>query len=270
MKQLTGWQDFVCKPELLPSFVTPASVSSMMFIGKSLNHIRAQSSVDSGLRGLDQLSSKLQELSSLKFPLDSTAFSRTIKVIRTSLSENTLQKILPLGRVVETLQLLRDFFLLGRGEFAMALTQEADERVRNRWRRADNLAYEKGDALKNLVVKDGEIAAVLGRTWAVLASMQGQHSDEDEQLELARDLLRLHLAKSNPSTPLNLAPGLGPDSTELRAALDFQSLLFSVPTSLSMHLPPPLDMVFLTFGPPALLLHQLLPALHAPGSHQTH
>jgi hypothetical protein len=216
----------------------------MLFIGKSLNHVRVRSTIDSGLQGLDHLSSKLQELSSLTFPLDSASFSRAVTSIRLSLSERTLQKILPLSKVVETLQLLRAFFLLGRGEFAMALTHEADERIRNRWRRADNLAYEKGgDGLKNVTVKDGEVAAVLGRTWSALASMQGQHGDEDEQLELARDLLRLYITKPNSKPPLPPGPGLSREAADLLHSSPFSDLLFSTPTKLSIQLPSPLDMV---------------------------
>jgi hypothetical protein len=227
-------QEFRCDSSALPSFVTPATASSMLFIGKSLNHVQVRSAVDSGLRGLDRVASKLQELASLTFPLDSASFARTVRSIRLSLSESTLQKVLPLGKVVETLQLLRDFFLLGRGEFAMALTHEADDKIRGRWRRAGNLAYEKGgDSLRNVTVKDGEVAAVLGRTWTVLASLQGQHAEEDEQLDLARDIISLHLSNSKAAPPLTPAP-----------ALPFHSLLFSVPASLSIQLPPPLDMVF--------------------------
>ncbi|CAM1503084.1 Fc.00g078600.m01.CDS01 [Cosmosporella sp. VM-42] len=236
-------EEYICDSDLLPSFVTPATASSMLFIGKSLNHVRVKSSVDSGLRGLDHLSSKLQELSSLTFPIKNSSFSRAITSIRLSLSENTLQKLLPLAKVVEMLQLLRDFFLLGRGEFAMALTHEADEKIRNRWRRADNLAYEKGDSLRNVVVKEGEVAAVLARTWAVLASMQGQHAEEDDQLELARDLLRLNLTKSKSTTPVGAGSGLSPDTAAILAASPFRNLLFSVPALLSCQIPPPLDMV---------------------------
>jgi hypothetical protein len=238
------FQSFKCVLALLPSFVIPRTASSMLFIGKSLNHVRVRSTIDSGLKGLDHLSSKLQELSSLTFPLDSASFSRTITSIRLSLSERTLQKILPLSKVVEALQLLRAFFLLGRGEFAMALTHEADERIRNRWRRADNLAYEKGgDGLKNVTVKDGEVAAVLGRTWSTLASMQGQHGDEDEQLELARDLLRLYITKPNSTPPLPPGPGLSREAADLLHSSPFSDLLFSTPTKLTIQLPSPLDMV---------------------------
>lgn len=235
-----GEEEFTVISGLLPSFVTTGTASSMLFIGKSLNHARVRSAIDSGLRGLDHLSSNLRELSGLEFPLDSAAFSRTITKIRLSLSENMLQHILPLSKVVEMLQLLREFFLLGRGEFAMALTNEADERIHSRWKRADNLAYEKGDPLKNVTIKDGEVAAALSRTWSALGAMQGEHAEQDEQLELARDLLRLHLVKS---TPPMADAGLAAQDFKVIASSPFRDLLFSVPVLLSIQLPSPLDMV---------------------------
>jgi hypothetical protein len=216
----------------------------MVFVGKSLNHIRViNDKTDSSSGGLAHVAAKLHELTSLTFPLESAAFSKAIKAIRISLSQNTLQKMLPLARVSEILQLLRDFFLLGRGEFAMALTHEADEKIRNRWRRAGNLAYEKDLGIKNITVKDGEVAAVLNRTWAVLVSMQGQHADEDDQLELARSLIQLHLTRSRPPAALVTGRGLDVEAANVLAMSPFRNMLFSVPAMLSIDLPSPLDMV---------------------------
>lgn len=208
----------------------------MLFIGRSLNHIRAKGSLDGGMQGMDHLSSQLKGLSQLNYPLDSATFSRTITGIRLFLSQNTLQKLLPLSKVLEMLQLLRDFFLLGRGEFAMSLTQQADEKIRSRWRRADNLAHEKRDGLGSVVIKEGEVIAVLTRTWAAMGSMQGQQAEEDEGLELARGLLNLTLVKSKPKTPVKLS-----SSTRL-ATTPFCNLMFSVPVILSLRLPSPLDL----------------------------
>lgn len=185
---------------------------------------------------MDHLSSQLRELSQLTYPLDSATFSRTITSIRLFLSRNTLQKLLPLSKVVEMLQLLRDFFLLGRGQFAMALTQQADDKIRSRWRRADNLAHEKRDGLSNVVIKEGEVIAVLTRTWAAMGSMQGQQADEDEGLELARDLLKLNMVKTSPMAPMKLSPAVQ------IAPTPFRNLMFAVPVVLSLRVPSPLDL----------------------------
>lgn len=238
-----GEEEYICVSALLPSFVTPATAASMLFIGRSLNRIRPRSLGDSQLQGAGHLSSQLKELSKLTYPLDSGAFSATITNIRRFLSRTTLQKLLPFSKVMEILQLLRDFFLLGRGEFAMALTQQADEKIRSRWRRAENLAYEKRDGLATVVLKEGEVSAVLARTWAALGSMLGQHAEEDEGVELARDLLRLTLSKtsksSTPATPLTAAAEgvLTPI-----ASTPFHNLLFSVPVIMTFQIPAPLDL----------------------------
>lgn len=118
----------------------------------------------------------------------------------------------------------------------MALTQQADEKIRSRWRRADNLAHEKRDGLSQVIIKEGEVIAVLARTWAAMGSMQGQQTEEDEGLELARDLLRLGLVKSATKTPSKLG------SNVQIAATPFHNLMFSVPVTLSLRVPSPLDL----------------------------
>jgi hypothetical protein len=233
-------EEYISVHGLLPGFVSASTAGSMLFIGQSLNRIRSRSLGDpGGLHGTGHLSSQLRELSKLEYPLDSASFGATITHIRQYLSRTTLRKLLPLSRVMEVLQLLRDFFLLGRGEFAMALIQQADERIRSRWRRAENLAYEtkKRDGLGTVVLKEGEVSAVLARTWAALGSMQGQHADEDPEMELARDLLRLTLGKSLTPSTSGEGTGLGAISPT-----PFHNLLFSVPVTMTLQVPPSVDL----------------------------
>ncbi|TVY52649.1 hypothetical protein LSUE1_G010392, partial [Lachnellula suecica] len=231
--------EYEARPELLPAFVTPATAASLLFIGRSLNHIRVKGVSSAISPELDLLSSHLKELSTLKFPINSANFSRVIASVRLSLSQTTLQKLLPLSKVVEILFLLREFFLLGRGEFAIALISEADEKIRSRWRRSDNLSYEKRDDWGNIVVKEGEVSAVLARTWAEMSLLQGhdEDQDEDELLELARDLVQLTITKSTST------PGKSPGATNSTiAATPFRNLLLSVPVALSLQIPSPLDL----------------------------
>ena len=236
-------QEYLSKPELLPEFVSASTASSLLFIGRSLNHIRVKGVSSAKSPELDLLSSHLQQLSTLKFPINGANFSRVITSIRISLSQTTLQKLLPPAKVVEILSLLREFFLLGRGEFAIALITEADDKIRSRWRRSDNLGYDKRDGLGNIVVKDGEVSAVLARTWAAMGALHGQYEeeqDEDELLELARDLVQLSITKSNSTTPSK-----GHNTTSKIVSTPFKNLLLSVPVSLSLYIPSPLDL-FLT------------------------
>ena len=163
-----------------------------------------------------------------------------IASIRLSLSQTTLQKLLPLQRVVELLSLFREFFLLGRGEFAISLITEADEKIRSRWRQSDNLAYDRREGLGDVVVKEGEVSAVLARTWAAVSSLQGQNeeTDEDEQLELARELVQLVILKGNSSTLKGNSPQKSPLAL---SSTPFENLLLSVPVALTLRIPSPLD-----------------------------
>ncbi|KAG4271655.1 hypothetical protein FPRO06_09623 [Fusarium proliferatum] len=74
-------------------------------------------------------------------------------------------------------------------------------------------------------------------------SENGQHAEEDEQLELARDLLRLNLTKSKATPNFGSGSGLSRDAVSLLSESPFRNLLFSVPSLLSIQIPPPLDMV---------------------------
>lgn len=239
-------QEYESKPSLLPAFVSPNTAASILFIGRSLNHIRSKGIANTDSPELAQISSHLKQLSSLTFPINTASFNRVIGSIRLSLSQTTLQKLLPQSRVVEILTLLREFFLLERGEFAISLINEADEKIRSRWRWADNPAYEKRDGLGNIVVKEGEVTAILARTWAAMSSLQGhgvEDQDDDELLDLARDLVQLLLDKPRPPTPVKSS---GPSATlSMIASTPFSNLLLSIPVSLALHIPSPLDL-FLT------------------------
>lgn len=235
-------QGYVVNTSLVPSFVTPAAASSILFVGVSLDRLRSRRASDwAGMR-IDNLSQEIQQLKTLSFPLKSVALARAVTSIRMTLSRTTLKKLLPISRVFELLQLFRDFFLLGRGEFAMALTQQADEKVRSKWKRTDGLAYEKRDGAHTVIVKEGEVSATLARTMAFVGTMQGEHAEEDEGLELARDLLQLRISKSKTSPAAKSSSDTGNHVCDSLVQTPFRNLLFSVPAVLTMNIPEPLDL----------------------------
>lgn len=254
-----GEDEYIIVAGLLPAFVTPATATSMLFIGQSLNQIRERSSTTTMGGGFNNTAAKLQAIANLPSPLNSASFTGTIRDIRQSLSQDVLEQILPLSEVMSTMQLLREFFLLGRGEFAMALTQEADERIRGRWRRAGHLAHEKqsGGGVQGVTIKSGEVSAVLARAWAAMSSYElqavGNHNGgsveddgndgDDTLLDRARDLLRLQLLKSKPDIPAHTRPLLSDAAAASLASSPFNTLFFSVPVTLAIRLPPAVDMV---------------------------
>ena len=245
---LSSFNEYGIQYSLVPHFVTKATAQSILFIGKALNHIRERQDVltndssKTSAQDLALLPTHLAHLSSLEFPLSPSSFSAAIGAIRLSLSQNALQKLLPMTKAMEILRLLKDFFLLDNGEFAIALITAADERLTSRTRpevSKQNLASD----LASMTVKEGEVSAVLARTWTALASLQSLDPTYDEvvddQLDLASELIRLSIKSLNASS----TPSRGP--TDKLSMASFDDLLLPSSTVLSLRVPSPMDL-FLT------------------------
>lgn len=235
------------KASLVPAFVTRSTANSILFIGRSLNHIREEkrSMVAHGPFSksispeLELLPAHLAHLASLGSPINSSSLSAAISAIRLSLSKNALQKLLPQPRVLAMLRILKDFFLLERGEFAVALISAADERLASRqYRSLDKPLLEEG--LGNVIIKEGEVSAILVRTWTTLSALQGADDDESgESLDLARELLRLTINNKNTTTVDSKGQ---PTSANLEKPT-FDTFLLPTPTLLSLHIPSPLHLI---------------------------
>ncbi|KZF23265.1 hypothetical protein L228DRAFT_282003 [Xylona heveae TC161] len=246
-----GTPIFTISERLRPQFVTPATASSILFIGRSLNHIRIKShssgstiSGNSSSPELVLLPAHLSYLSSLSSPLTASSLSRVIANIRFSLSQNALQHLLPVPKTLEILRLLREFFLLGRGEFAVTLITEADEQLNSRHRQSSRIRQAKGgDNLKGVLVRDGEVNATLARTWAALSSYAPYDDEVDDKLELARDLVHLTLPKQSPVASGGAHRRNEDDkASKLQTHTRFNDLLFSSPVDLTLIIPSPLDL----------------------------
>jgi hypothetical protein len=225
---------YAINKRLLPSFVTSQTAVSILFIGRALSMIRlrggsaaSQASSASAVASPEMtlLPVHLTFLQSLKSPLSQQKLTNAIAAIRLSLSQHTLQTLLPAEKVMEAIQVLREFFLLGRGEFALTLIEQSSERVRNRWHRPGAIKA----PLSGAIIKEGEVSAVLTRTWGVLSSLQGEEVI-DERLDTARDLLYLSLYKPPTSAPAK-TPGE-----------NFREVLVGVPICLNFHLSWPLEL----------------------------
>lgn len=233
-------KNYTVNHKLIPKFVDYQTSSSILFIGKALSHIRtrgAVSSLDSSTNGpaLEQLSTHAGLLKELTSPLSAQRLSSAVSAIRSSLSKNILQRLLPTQQIVEIIQVLREFFLLGRGEFAINLVDQASIGVRNRLRRLPgggntDATMLPAESSRGPIVREGEVAAILSRTWGTLSNVQSDNF-VDEHLELARDLIYLTVKKA----PMG-------SSTPKKAAVRFDDFLIGVPVSLSFHLSWPLEL----------------------------
>ncbi|KAL4925456.1 putative gamma-tubulin complex component GCP4 [Aspergillus undulatus] len=241
---------FVTHPKLIPQFVSSRTAASILFIGKTLNLIRAKRGPTSGTSSDALLTSPvtlhaehINHLAGLKSPISVSKLSSAVDSIRTSLSQSTLSKLLPLPKILEILSLLHDFLLLRRGEFAAALVSHADARLRERQRRPETTTRNMVSNIDGLAIKEGDVATALTNTWAELYSLQNEEDLADDELDLARELVRLSL-KTTPSTQ-GLGLSLADTGTGLAAetsGVSFDDLLFPTSTSLSVQVRPPLDL----------------------------
>ncbi|CAI6273914.1 unnamed protein product [Periconia digitata] len=239
---------FIVQHALLPKFVTRDTASSILFIGKSLNQIRSLPSTartlaseTSGPSELELLPIHVGYLSEVNAPISSAKLSEVIAKIRVSLSRNLLQHLLPRERIVDILFVLHQFFLLGRGEFAMTLIAEADERLRSRHRMP--VPSKQSGGIQGVLLKEAEISQTLSRSFNVLSTLSGEDDHTDDILDLAIDTL--HLVVYNPASHRPGTPGRAKDSTSILpqiANVAFNNLLLSIPTVLTMDIKSPLDL----------------------------
>lgn len=230
---------FIMHMDLLPKFVAEQTAGSILFIGKSLNHIRSKKKTSVGISTapVTLYQEHIEQLAGLKSPISSSQLSTAVDWIRLSLSQSTLSKLLPVPKILEMLTLLHDFLLLGRGEFAVALVAHADNRIEESRKRAVGAS---GAALEGLLIKEGDVMTALAHAWAELFSIQKEEDPADEELELARELLRLSV--SDRKNVRAMTPSHGSSAVPEISRVSFEDLLFPTPTCLTAQIRAPLDL----------------------------
>ncbi|MCJ1249769.1 hypothetical protein MMC30_006995 [Trapelia coarctata] len=246
----SGTDSYRVQMGLCPAFVNSLTANSILFIGKSLNYIRTQGQItpESQVGPLTGeaplLSSHLKHLSALEHPINAVSLAAAIANIRSSLSQNVLQKLLPLADIRQVLNVMTDFFLLERGDFAVALIASADECLSARSNRVLD-APSHSDALRfgGIMIKEGEVTNVLNRTWATLAALQDDDDDDvDEELDQARDIIRLSIKKHTAPPTTSFLSSAGPFSILEEVKTTFGDVLLATPASLYVSVSSPLDL----------------------------
>jgi len=233
--------------DLQPAFVTSATASSIFFIGKSLyqikrlSHTARTSSISVALdpSQTELAKSHLRHLSSLTLPVIPAQLSRAVSAIRLSLSQNVLQHLLPMNDTLRLLSCLRQYMLLGKGEFAVALIGQAEARLESRQQSMGRLLQQDpAKALQGLSIKDAELHQTLAQVWKSLAR-EDEHG-EDDVLEFASKHLTLAAPKKRDARH--------PTSDSVSGAVPqistvaFNDLLFPNATSLHLSVESPLDL----------------------------
>ncbi|KAL6239671.1 hypothetical protein BDW75DRAFT_101198 [Aspergillus navahoensis] len=240
---------FAIHTQLIPQFVSPHTAASILFIGKTLNLIRAKRgpsghTSDVLLTSPVTLQSEhINHLAGLKSPISAPKLSNAVDSIRISLSQSTLSKLLPLPKILEILSLLHDFLLLQRGEFATALVLHADARLRERQRGSEtSTARRVTNSVDGLAIKESDVVTTLTNTWAELYSLQNEEDPVDDELDLARELVRLSLKPREHSQSLGFSGDAAAEPVAETSNVPFDDLLFPASTSLSVQVRPPLDL----------------------------
>ncbi|KAL4787875.1 gamma-tubulin complex component protein [Aspergillus varians] len=243
---------FAIYTKLIPQFVSSHTAASILFVGKTLNLIRAKRSPSSGHTSHALLTSPvtlhgehINHLAALKSPISASNLSNAVDSIRTSLSQSTLSKLLPLPKILEILSLLHDFLLLRRGEFATALVSHADARLRERQLRPETTTARniESNSIDGLAIKEGDVTTALTNAWAELYALQNEEDPVDDELDLATELVRLSLKTKEHSPGLGLSSGeAGAELVAKTSSVPFDDLLFPTATSLSVQVLPPLDL----------------------------
>ncbi|KXL43563.1 hypothetical protein M433DRAFT_192742 [Acidomyces richmondensis BFW] len=249
----TGGGDthFIKDRDLLPDFVSPAAASSILFIGKSLDQIRRHARKNSrqSVTGQNIISEAeiasvhASHLSSLTLPIQPAQLLRALSAIRLSLSKNVLQHLLPMEQIVILLTCFRQFFLLGRGEFAVALIDEAERRLQSRWHSMGRLLQQDPvKALQGLTIRDPELHETLNRTWRVLA--RDGEDGEDQVLDFAvkHTVLAAPIKHNSRPSTSDSTTGIGPQIS----AVAFNDLLFPSATLFQINIESPFDLFIST------------------------
>ncbi|KAI7130752.1 Ubiquitin-activating enzyme E1 [Hortaea werneckii] len=231
---------------LLPSFVTAPTASSILFVGKSLNQVRRRSQTRTTTKPLlqrsaesDLIQAHSKYLTALSLPIVPAQLSRAVSAIRLSVSQNVLQHLLPMEEITRLLSCLRNFMLLGKGDFALALISEAEARVQARQQSMGRLLQQDAvRAMQGLSIKDGELQQALIQVWKSLAREDDEI--EDSGLEFASKHLKLVTASSKSSRPSTSDSSV--ETAPQISHVAFNDLLFPSATSMRLVVDSPLDL----------------------------
>ena len=192
---------FILIPGLVPRLLTPTASKALLSAGSALSQLRSQAASNSAVvLGFNDPSMSLLQhhstvLGSLQYPINPSLLENALSLINDSISEDALSQILPRPMVLQLLQVIWRYMLLGHGEFSVSLIGHADDRVtgRHRGQTAARPVRKIGN-VEDLSVKDAELSGILSKTLAELATFQTEDDVGDEALALARKILILRAA----------------------------------------------------------------------------
>ncbi|KIW64034.1 hypothetical protein PV04_08995 [Phialophora macrospora] len=226
----SAMDEFIIDSALAPKMLKPGAIQALLSAGSALSQLRSQATSGAvALQGFNDPSMSLLQnhlaiLGSLQYPLNPTLLGSALLAINQSISENALSQILPRSLVMQLLQVIWRYLLLGQGEFAVSLIRHADDRIRGRQQtQTAARPVRKIGRLDDLAVKEAELNGVLSKTMAEIAALQTEDDLEDDIFHLAKKLLSLKAATIDQN--VRLIATLLPTPTLLRLTFPAKSPL---------------------------------------------
>lgn len=249
---LAGVHEFTVDQLLVPPFATDSTVDSILFIGKLRDFLKSQRT--NRLGAPSQISPKKNRdwrgedtgslfnvehtrlLTSLETPIRAAVLEPTINDIRRSISNLLVDELLPTYELMQILKTMKDYFLLGNLGFTDNLIIQAEKHLNARHQQLNSTAARtRGNTdLAGVLMKQGELDAVLSKTWTATAQAMQNRDDHDDELDWAQDHVRCKIVS-------NITDGQGAlddnaRSFNLSTASTFSDLLLSAPAMLTIEL----------------------------------
>ncbi|KAI9727900.1 MAG: hypothetical protein M1828_005305 [Chrysothrix sp. TS-e1954] len=235
------------RPDLLPEYLTADTAASVLFVAMLLRQLQSVSDVSSSRQSMVTRFRRVQSLSALPLPLSRTTLTSAISSLRSTLVRELAEGVLPTQSVLDVLAHLKDYFLVGLGDFTDALVGEADKYMRSRHSHLGMSGHRAAQDIAGLMMTENEITEVLKKTHLAMASTSKSSPTTERSQDWARDTLVLSIpcvpTSEGSSYPRTTSEKMPPRVSYTRSAFDH--FLLSTPIRLSMKLQPPMD-IFLS------------------------
>ncbi|MCJ1449491.1 MAG: hypothetical protein MMC23_010011 [Stictis urceolatum] len=238
--------------DLAPEYVTQAVATSILFAGRSLGHVRDRTAKphDPSQNSTIEVSPRrhLEILASIDRPITSSGLTRAVAGIRSMLTNNNLESLLPVKVVSQIFDVLHEFMLLGREGFGAALVRSADQCLNTR-SKEPRFSRQKHETLRlrGTMIREAELLTILGQTWAKLENevqCTRYNSEMDDNLEVARGLIDLSIRGIGSREKMENVIAA---KSALRTGRQFDDVLLGVPIIFNVRFQPPVDLVLTEF-----------------------
>jgi hypothetical protein len=244
----TSSTTYVLDAKLIPSSIVRETALSILFVGRTLTMLQPVLAGNGTSKHVSSFASDIRattmhHLKEVAFPMKSAVMSAAISSIRRNLSWTLGNTILPTHALLHILSNVRSFMLAGRSDFMDALIEEADRYLDTRYQQTRIKAHTKQtNELAGITMKENEVKTVMNRAWTAIEAAFVKHSSDDDEIEWARDHVRLFLSHRQESLEDAEQFSLAQAKSDLSLKCKFDDFLLATPVSLGLSLDPTFDL----------------------------